>query len=308
MRKNKQSEKMKARMDARSELILTGKHTCSKCNEIKSLECFYWNNGTSAPHSLCKECCKNYYESKRNTEPYAAKKEMVARLICDGAQKCTKCGVVKEFKEFEKSYHVNPATGLSTGYITVCRECKNRRSRELCELRASPEALAKRKIKAKRSAEIAFEKEARELRSEEKKKLMSHPDYKENQRKRAAQKRKENFKKNPIKKIRHALRRRLRKILKKGGMAKTGSHIRDLGCTVEELKIYLISKFKKGMTLDNHGSVWHIDHIIPLASFDLSNRAELLKACHYTNLQPLFSSDNLKKSANIPAGQQFCLL
>jgi hypothetical protein len=96
-------------------------------------------------------------------------------------------------------------------------------------------------------------------------------------------------------KIKVRLRQRIsqavrRKILNN----KAGSAIHDLGCTIEELIIYLEAQFKDGMTWDNYGD-WHIDHIIPLSSVDLSNREDFLKVAHYTNLQPLWAEENLKK-------------
>ena len=91
------------------------------------------------------------------------------------------------------------------------------------------------------------------------------------------------------------LRSRLYKAINRN--FKAGSAVRDLGCTVEELKPYLESKFQPGMTWDNWTTDgWHIDHIKPLASFDLTDRNQLLEACHYTNLQPLWAKDNLIKS------------
>jgi hypothetical protein len=81
---------------------------------------------------------------------------------------------------------------------------------------------------------------------------------------------------------------------------KSGSAVRDLGCSIPELKIYLENKFQPGMSWDNYGLYgWHIDHIKPLVSFDLSDRKQLLEACHYTNLQPLWAKDNLSKSDKI---------
>jgi hypothetical protein len=81
---------------------------------------------------------------------------------------------------------------------------------------------------------------------------------------------------------------------------KSGSSVRDLGCTIPELKTYLESKFQPGMTWDNHGNTgWHIDHIKPLSSFDLKDRQQFLEACHYTNLQPLWAKDNLLKNDTV---------
>jgi hypothetical protein len=70
-----------------------------------------------------------------------------------------------------------------------------------------------------------------------------------------------------------------------------------IGCSVEFLKQYLESKFKPGMSWDNYGyRGWHIDHIRPLSSFDLTNLDQQKIAFHYTNLQPLWAEENLAKS------------
>jgi len=95
-------------------------------------------------------------------------------------------------------------------------------------------------------------------------------------------------------KLSKALRNRLRHALQ--GNFKNGSAVRDLGCSIDELKMHLESKFQYGMNWDNWSfEGWHIDHIVPLASFDLTDRKQLLLACHYTNLQPLWAIDNLSK-------------
>lgn len=101
-------------------------------------------------------------------------------------------------------------------------------------------------------------------------------------------------------KLRVNLRSRTSKLLR--GYYKSGSAVKDLGCSIEELKIYLESKFTEGMTWDNYGKgfdKWNIDHIIPLASFNLIDRDQFIEACHYTNLQPLWEPDNLIKSDRI---------
>lgn len=96
-------------------------------------------------------------------------------------------------------------------------------------------------------------------------------------------------------KIKHYLRERIRLALKANN--KINSTINLLGCTLEEFKKHLESKFTEGMNWGNYGKKgWHVDHIKPCSSFDLSKEEEQRKCFHYTNLQPLWWYDNLKKS------------
>ena len=97
-------------------------------------------------------------------------------------------------------------------------------------------------------------------------------------------------------KIVENIRSRLYKAVK--GEIKNGSAIQDLGCTIEKFRAYIAKKFKLGMTWENYGE-WHLDHIIPLASFDLTDKEQFLKACHYTNYQPLWAVDNMRKGDKI---------
>lgn len=93
------------------------------------------------------------------------------------------------------------------------------------------------------------------------------------------------------------LRNRLSKMMR--GKIKSGSAVKDLGCSVEQFKKYLESLFKPGMSWENYGfgkDKWNIDHILPLSKFNLSERDQFLRACHYSNLQPLWHIENIKKS------------
>lgn len=104
------------------------------------------------------------------------------------------------------------------------------------------------------------------------------------------------YKKNPEFKIRKDLAGYVRKSLKKQNVVKNIKFHTLLGCTVKELKLYLEKKFKPGMSWENHGLYgWHIDHIKPVSKFKLINPEEQKKCFHYTNLQPLWAKENIKK-------------
>ena len=102
-------------------------------------------------------------------------------------------------------------------------------------------------------------------------------------------------KNDPIFKLQCYYRTKLNKIL---GSKKYGKTFDIIGCTPQLLKEHLENQFTDGMNWDNHGLFgWHIDHIIPLSS--AKKEEELYKLCHYSNLQPLWAEDNLKKSNKI---------
>jgi len=102
---------------------------------------------------------------------------------------------------------------------------------------------------------------------------------------------------NPTIRLIKNLRRRTLLALK--GKCKSANTMSLLGVsTIEFLWKHLEKSFKSGMTRENHGK-WHVDHIIPCASFDLTKPEEQSKCFHYTNLQPLWASENLAKGSKI---------
>lgn len=100
---------------------------------------------------------------------------------------------------------------------------------------------------------------------------------------------------DPIFRIKQRIKARLGAFVRASNIKKTNSTFVMVGCTPEFLKEYLEKKFKPGMTWDNHSlDNWHIDHIIPLDS--AKNEDDLKRLSHYTNLQPMWAKDNIKKS------------
>lgn len=94
------------------------------------------------------------------------------------------------------------------------------------------------------------------------------------------------------------LRNRLNTAIRKNGGS--GSAVRSLGCSIPELKEYLEKQFVEGMTWEKWSfRGWHIDHIHPLSRFDLTDPEQVAQACNYKNLQPLWATDNLRKSNKI---------
>jgi len=142
----------------------------------------------------------------------------------------------------------------------------------------------------------AYQKEWRKRKGEE---------YREWNRKRMIVWNKENYpriyeirRSRPYEKLAASIRTRIQGAVKMG--YKSASTEKLLGCRPKELRNHLQKQFQDGMTWENYGFYgWHIDHKIPLANFNLIKEEEQKKAFHYTNLQPLWAKENIRKGAKL---------
>jgi len=109
---------------------------------------------------------------------------------------------------------------------------------------------------------------------------------------------------DPLLRITCNLRSRMLKAVKDQGTMKVDTSLRLCGCSASDLKVHLESQFTEGMTWENHSlHGWHVDHIKPCASFDLTLASEQKECFHYTNLQPLWAKDNLSKGSKLTTNQ-----
>lgn len=97
----------------------------------------------------------------------------------------------------------------------------------------------------------------------------------------------------PLFRLKRNLSGVVRHAFKSKGIKKKSKCFSLVGCVGEKLKLYIEKKFEPGMTWDNYGKEWHIDHGIPLSW--AKNEFELKSFCHFTNLSPMWASENIKK-------------
>ena len=224
-----------------------------------------------------KDSAEFYFQSKRNYFNPKCKKCMSTKKIFhifeekgQLVKKCTKCKENKTLNSFSQR--------VKTGYYkSECKICSRERAKE--HRLNNPEHYRQKEIKRNLCSERQkWKKEYNKIYSLKYARYKRQTDisYK--------------IKMNISRRIRNALR----------GIGKIDRTIKLLGCSIDFFKQYLVSKFLVGMSWDNYGLYgWHIDHIIPCASFDLEKESEQYKCFHYTNLQPLWAKDNLQKSNKI---------
>lgn len=219
-------------------------------------------------------------------------------------KKCSKCEQVKEVCEFNKS------SRSKLGVQSSCKKCKKIAAKKEYEknktriLNYQKEYYSQNELKIKVRMKKDYSKNQKDLLEYQKtyyiKNITQKLEYAKRYRETNKEKRNKyetNRKKtDPIYKIKYLVRNRIYKYLILKKITKKHPTFEIVGCTPQELKIHLEEKFIKDMSWDNQGE-WHIDHIIPLAS--AKTEEELYKLCHFTNLQPMWALDNIKKGSKI---------
>jgi hypothetical protein len=165
----------------------------------------------------------------------------------------------------------------------------------------------------KNREKINASRRAREARDPERARQLRRANYlrsREKDKARRAAKRKELAKymrekrnSDPCFAVADRLRRRINQALASAGGKKSGRLIDVSGCSVADLVAHIERQFLPGMSWENKRQ-WHIDHIVPCSAFDLTDPAQQRVAFHYTNLRPIWSSENQSKHSKIPGGQR----
>lgn len=208
---------------------------------------------------------------------------------------CSKCKIEKSFEDFSKDRH------RIDGYKIYCKSCvktHNRKKELTLEQKQSAKISNKNwrlnnkeylKVKKKEYYEnnkehCIFKSKINYLNNKDKyndtkrryinNKLKSNPSFK--------------FKSNVSNLVRLSFIRSCN-----GTYIKSNRTEEILGCSINEFSLYLQSLFEKDMSFENYGK-WHLDHIIPISS--ANTKAEIIALNHYTNFQPLWAADNIRKS------------
>lgn len=188
-------------------------------------------------------------------------------------KQCNKCKEIKPLTEYYKGKN------YKSGYCAICKHCIGKKTKKYYQ---------ENKLTLKE-----YHKEYREKNKEKIKIYLKENRKRINEIQKKYQYRKRN--EDKLHKLKGNITTRIYQAIK-GKYKKKKRTIEYLGCSILFYKGFLQNKFKEGMNWNNYGD-WYIDHIIPLAS--ANTEEELIKLFHYTNTQPLWAEENIKKSDKI---------
>lgn len=261
---------------------------CSKCKGEKSYDEFHKDKTRKdGYYHRCKICTSEDNKNSRNKNKDKVKEDNKIWRENNkiNKKKCSKCKVIKKIEYFHKN------NSRKDGYSCQCSACQKESSRKSYE---------KHKLKVNNRSKKWRSKNKENISEYNKKWFSENPKYNISRSKYKKEWTKKRIETDEVFKFKQAIRRSICSSFNRGKnkFKKESSTSFILGCSIEEFKHYIESKFTDGMTFDNHGkNGWHLDHIVPLAT--AKTKEDIIRLNHYTNFQPLWAEDNLKKSNKI---------
>jgi hypothetical protein len=234
---------------------------CNKCGEVKELTAQNFHKHKSRKDGF-REICKTC----RGVKMSRGESRIIA--IQNNQKKCSKCKTIKVLSDFRKK---------GDFLNSSCKECE--------------------KVEIKLYRENNQEKINKQRRNyfKEKKK---DPNYKNDLTTKKREYKRKRKKEDPLYKAKLDISKLIGESLKRLGWTKNSKTFEILGCDWDTFKTQIEKQFIDGMTWDNHGQYgWHYDHIYPISLATTQDEANKLN--HYTNFQPLWWEDNLKKSNKV---------
>ena len=207
---------------------------------------------------------------------------------------CSVCNISKPLSEYDVR------RDSPTGHKGYCKQCRNKRAKARRDTGHRVREYEKSEAQKSRRKEYRCSEQGRKKYAEYK----QSESYRQKERRyeqseKAKLRRRKytitRYREDPQFNLKMRLRRRALDAIQKQGYGKNTKTMQMLGCDWKHLKQHIESQFSTGMTWENK-HLWHVDHIIPLVS--AKTEEELIKLCHWTNLQPLWAEDNLRKSIN----------
>jgi len=244
---------------------------CAKCECEKSIELFSWQNKKQNKRkSRCKEC-HNFDQRQYNARVRALRKPKPKLEVPEGCMYCRVCEQTKTKEEFYPSHRER----VESRCIACLKEISAKRHKETYQ--------------DKKQYYVDYYQKNKERRKK------WQTEYRHTERGKESNNK---FKSKPEQRIRKRQAERVKQALRRKNIDKCHTTLKYIGCTAKELKQHLESQFKEGMNWENYGfEGWHIDHIRPISSFDLTDPDQQLECFNYKNLQPLWAEENLSKGA-----------
>jgi len=269
---------------------------CTKCGVNKPLEVFGIRKARSdGRNPQCKPCV-NANNKKRNTLPAVKEKKRIidARNRADPVWRANDKQIrsTVEYKAKTNARAAVPAARAKKRETDKVRNALPENVLKREEMRNTEEYKAdQEQYKAAKRTRYAEDTNYREDLMTRKRARQAQRAYKD----KANARSRERYATDPKYRTECNIRSRINHALGKN----KGDHALDLlGCTIDFMNAHIEEQFKPGMTWDNHGKgddKWEIDHIIPFAAFDLTNRDEQFIVSWYQNLQPLWGPENASK-------------